>query len=472
MSKWSLIHLGSDIAYGMTFFAGELLKNKQEIHWFDGDNLDIAKIREFNPDYICFGPLSSEFEQAIQIAETIKKELTKSKTVFGGHHVKAVPEELEKNTVIDYLVWGPCYEVIDKILNSPSKTFIKGVPVDPQYMTPALRDYYTQVERIGKRPRTYMLSHFGCVYNCSFCCTGLTRKAFGIKNYKNHWLTRRPVESLIEEAKISKEFGMKEIGLNDDDILYDTQSGGEGTKWLCDFVREWKENINIPMYANVTPQTVIKAEESALGSLSSIVNTVQMGIETFDEGSKKLFNRRFQSEKQVIEACTRLVNQGLKVKFECIIGLPNIDNLVPDPLEDAFHTIQVCKRIAKIFPGKIKAQYNNLILFPGTQLTHLCEIRNISRRAAWKSSLYESRGSIIFDEITEKRIRNIVKMATMFIKYQIDDEWMRAIIDMDLTDSASRKFSECNYLDSLLFRIGEDMREKASDIIKNMSFKY
>ena len=54
------------------------------------------------------------------------------------------------------------------------------------------------------------------------------------------------------------------------------------------------------------------------------------------------------------------------------------------------------------------------------------------------------------------------KLATMFIKYDMNERWMRALMDMDLTDSSSRQLSECQYLESLVFRLGDkvDVRVK------------
>ena len=49
------------------------------------------------------------------MVKAIKKELPLVNNVFGGHHVKAIPEEIENESAIDYLVWGPVYGSIDKI---------------------------------------------------------------------------------------------------------------------------------------------------------------------------------------------------------------------------------------------------------------------------------------------------------------------------------------------------------------------
>ena len=64
-------------------------------------------------------------------------------------------------------------------------------------------------------------------------------------------------------------------------------------------------------------------------------------------------------------------------------------------------------------------------------------------------------------------------MATMFINYQMDERWMRALIDMDLNENASRQLSECVYYESVMFRMGKNFVEKEFDnIMKKINFKY
>ena len=63
-------------------------------------------------------------------------------------------------------------------------------------------------------------------------------------------------------------------------------------------------------------------------------------------------------------------------------------------------------------------------------------------------------------------------MATMFIKYDMNERWMRALMDMNLTDSSSRQLSECQYLESLVFRLGNKIEDEFDNILKDMHFKY
>jgi radical SAM superfamily enzyme YgiQ (UPF0313 family) len=471
--KWALIHQGSDIMYGLMFFAGELLDKGHSIHWFDGDNEFKEALKEYDPHYVCFGPLSSEFEQALSIATWVKGNL-KAYTVFGGHHVKALPlPSPVQNEFIDYVVWGPCYGVIDQIIDFDPNVLIPGEPIEPGDMVLNQVEYFDQIPRIGNSKRKFMMSHFGCVYNCSFCCTGITREAYGTATYKKYWLNRRPVDDLIKEALVMKKYGTTFIAFNDDDVLYDTKPKGNGTKWLTEFAAKWKK-VNLPLYVNVTPITVLRATDEAIDAIVSIADTVQMGLETSDKGSKKLFNRVFQSEEQIIKACKRLVSRGLKVKFEIIVGLPNINGLVPDPVEDAIHSVEACQRIADKFPkGSIKAACNNLVLFPGTALYEKCKEHKIPLREGWKYSLYEGIGSVIFTKDQERQLKNIVKMTVMFVKFGLTYPWIKALIDMEMTDESRRLLSQAQWVDSIMFRTGEKLiGDNYKELIKGMTFKY
>ncbi len=474
--KWVLVHLGNDIAYGLAFVAGDLLRRGHKILWVDGgDDIEknIKRINKFSPSYICYGPLSTEFLQALKLAKAIKKVLPSVNNVFGGHHVKAIPEELKNEEAIDYLVWGPVYGSIDKIIESPLNTLIEGAPTLPANMQPALREYFEQIPRIGFRERKYIMSHFGCVYNCSFCCTNVTRKAFGVKTYKEFWLARRPIENMIEEAKLFLEFDTKEVSFEDDDVLYGTHKGGDGTKWLEEFKEAWKKEIDLPMYANVTPKTVVKSTDKALRVLADLADTVQMGVQTTSGDSSRLFNRHFQDEVQVTKAVKILAKHGLKVKLEVIIGLPNIDNLVPDPITDAINTIQMCQRISRSIPKNMTwTACFPLMLYPGTQLWENCMEAGIPLNDACEFEWATGEGSVKFDLITRKRIKNMTKLATMFIKYNMSERWMRALMDIDLTEDSSRQLSECQYLESLKFRLGEDIEDQFDEILESMNFKY
>jgi len=278
---------------------------------------------------------------------------------------------------------------------------------------------------------------------------------------------------MIEEAKLFLKYDTKEVSFEDDDVLYGTHDGAEGTEWLVEFTKAWKKEINLPMYANVTPNTVVKASPKALTALAELTDTATMGVQTTGGDSSKLFNRHFQDENQVTEAVKIMTRYGIKVKLEVIIGLPNIDGLCPDPVNDAIKTVQMCQRIARTVPPDTTwTSCFPLMLYPGTALYEKAMKAKIPLSEACEFEWHTGEGSVKFDPLTMKRIKNMTKMATMFIKYDMSENWMKALLDVDLTDSSSKQLSECQYYESLVFRLGENIKSEFGDILKGIQLKY
>ncbi len=457
--RFALVHMGNDVSYGLLFVAGEFLGQGHAVKWFDSEEADVvSNISAWEPDFACFSPMSTFFLQAQKLAKTLKEVLPNVKSVFGGVHVLAVPECIESDA-IDIAVIGPVYGTVDDIIEAKSNATIRGTPASCDRMRPDVRDYYFSIPRMANRHRKYIMSHFGCMYHCSYCSTTLLRKHYGVEAYKKYWMTRRPVTHLIDEAKVLLEINTKEVSLEDDDVL----AGTDAEAWLDSFAQAWKKEIGLPMYANVTPQTVVKASDEVLKTLASLVNSVQMGVQTARPDSLKLFHRSFQREAQVKEAYDRLRSFDIKVKLEVIIGLP-----VQDPIGDALDTIKLCQRIA---PGGFTACFP-LMLYPGTALYKKCLAEGVPLSDHCEFEWHSGEGSVKFDPETARRIKNLTKMATMFVKYNIDEAWMRAFIDMELTESASKRLSECAYLESLVFRLGEGARKDFDKILSGMHFRY
>lgn len=457
-SKFALIHFGNDECYGLVFVAGELKRLGEDIKWFDGDSAQsIQQIEDWMPDYVFFSPLTTFFKSAVNLSANIKKRIPKVKCVFGGHHVFATPESIEMKE-IDIVVLGPVYGTINKIKNSKGKEIINGSPIPPINMIPSRKEYYEAIPRIAQRHRKYIMSHFGCMYNCSYCSTSKVRKFYGANIYNEYFLARRPVSNLIEEAKTLLQYDTKEFALEDDDILAVPQS----EEWIKELAKLWKKKINRPIYANVSPITVVKASDSTMEVLSSLVDTVQMGVQAVTERSLKLFNRQQQNKEIVKAAFKKLSKFGIPVKMEFIMGLP-----IEDPVNDAIESIRMAQELNVSYIAAFP-----LMIYPGTDLSTWIRKNNIALNESCTSEWHTGIGSIMFDEKTNNRIRNLTKMATFFVKYKVSKRWIKCFIDMNMTESASKQLSECQYLESLVFRMGDEIEKDFDDILRDMDFKY
>lgn len=457
--RFAIVNIGNDESYGLLFVAGELVKNGHQIQWFDGSCDNVArKIAIWGPDFVLFSPLAASFKQSLQLSNEIKILCKGVRCIFGGCHVSMAPECLELDGV-DVVVTGPVYGTLDRIINSKGKELICGVPIAPSKMFPSRRECYEAIPRVACRHTKMLMSHFGCMYSCSYCNAPAVRKLYDLTVYKDCWMQRRPVEHLIQESKLFLEYPTKEVVLTDDDALI----GSDAQQWLKEFARLWKKEINLPMYTNVMPSTVLTASDKTLKILAGLVNSVNMGVQAARKDSLKLFNRTFQGEKQIKAAYDRLQDFGIRARLEFIVGLP-----VDDPVGDAMETIKLVQRVG---PGT-HALCFPLMLFVGTALYDWCIKHNIPFNEECNMEFYTGIGSIKFDNETNRKIRNITKLAALFVKYNIDEHWMEALINMEMTEASSKKLSECKYYDSILHRLGKNGVADFDEILSGIHLKY
>jgi radical SAM superfamily enzyme YgiQ (UPF0313 family) len=457
--KFALIHMGTDEVYGLEFVAAELKKNGHRIRWFDGDiDTAVSEVIDWQAEYMCLSPLTTFFPPALEFSRKVKSRCPEIRSIFGGHHVTAVPE-VSGMDGIDTVVVGPVYGTIEKIVSGNSEKVLKGRPVPVDLMKPASREYFETVPNIGNRHRKTIMTHFGCPYKCSYCSTSLLKAVYGWKQYSTYWLTRRPIDDIIEEAKVFLDYSTKEVSLEDDDMLF----GKEIDQWLPEFTAAWKQEIGLPIIGNVTPNTVVKVSDKTLDTVSELAAVVQMGVQAARRETLKLFNRQFQNAEQVTNAADRLRSHGIPVKLELIVGAP-----VEDPVGDAIDTIKLAQRAGA---GTFVSAFP-LMVYPGTALQNWCLKNNVPMRDDCTYECYGGVGSIRFDPDTQKKITNISKLAAFFVKYNVDERWMRAIIEMDLNDTASKKVSESTYYESLRFQLGDQVDQEFDKILANTKFRY
>jgi radical SAM superfamily enzyme YgiQ (UPF0313 family) len=460
--RHALITFGNEESYGLSFVGGALQEFGQDIRFFEssGNWLDVKR---WKPDYIMFSPLTTFWPKAVDLAEKLKFS-TKAKVVFGGHHAMSDPTII-KNHCIDSVVVGPVNGSVERILNGETG-IIKTAPTDPKHLTqPAREKHYEDIPRAGKRYRKFLLSMLGCPWNCSYCSSssGHISEIFSPRVLRDYYLKRRPVSDVISEAKgIMK--NTREIEWVDDDIF----CGDE--EWLLEFAGEWEKNFYsitvdpygpdqknvIPMYVSTTSVNALKASDRILKRLSSIVSAVGMGIQAIRPESLKLCNRSWDNEIKMKAAYDRLTSFGYRVNLQFIVGFP-----VDDPVEDAIQTLLAVKRIG---PGSICSCYP-LMVYPGTKMAEYCKDLNPECNGDTNSAVC----GIKFSAKEERRLKNICKLATFFVKYNIDERWIRALINVDLED-VSEELSRLRYHECVTDRLGDKVC--FSDILKTMELRF
>ena len=162
-------------------------------------------------------------------------------------------------------------------------------------------------------------------------------------------------------------------------------------------------------------------------------------------------------------AYDRLISFGYAVNLQCIVGLP-----VADPVEDALDTIKGMQRIG---PGSIISCYP-LQIYPGTAIQKYCIDNGFQFNNACTGDTNAGIPGIAFPPLITKRIRNICKLATLFVKYSIQEKWMRALIDIDFNDETSKQLSMVRYYECVTDRLKGKGEQIFEEIINSMNLRY
>jgi radical SAM superfamily enzyme YgiQ (UPF0313 family) len=464
--KHGLITFGNEESLGLSFVGGELIKESQEVKFFDGEEVWISDtISQWHPKFVMFSPMTTFYPQAITLAKNLKSRGMGMTTVFGGHHALACPDIIHEDAV-DAVVVGPVRGSVDRLLRG-DRGVIHTYPTTPSDMPrPARHQYYADIPRMGKRYRKFILSMLGCVWNCSYCSSssGHIQQVFSPSEHRDYFLARRPIEDVIDEARQVMKYPTEEIEWVDDDIF----SGKDSEAWLLDFVEAWTKNILksdkvVTMYVSTTSHGANSTSDKVLESLKRCVNVVGMGIQAIRPESLRLFNRQWDNEAKMKAAYDRLTSYGYRVNLQAIVGLP-----VENPVEDALDTVMAMQRIG---PGSIASVYP-LMVYPGTEMQRYCQKNQIGLNVDCTGDTNSAIGSIYFDKDVWKKLRNICKLATLFVKYNISERWMRALINIDFDEETSKHLSMVRYYECVTDRLPTDGKAIFDKILSSMKLRY
>lgn len=219
-------------------------------------------VRSFGPDAVGITSLTPTYPTAVRIAQEVKKADPSVITVFGGHHVSALPEETVKLPCADYVIRGEgelafnelleqvsrgnrepeiegvCYEKNGVCINAESKAIIEDLDALP---------FIDQ--DILENQRVFIVSSRGCPYQCDFCSVG--------SFYERRW-RKRSVESIIAEIKVNEEKRRRQgkkltwIDFRDDNLTVDSARLLE----LCDRIEQ--EQWDVSWHCQSRVDTLLK----------------------------------------------------------------------------------------------------------------------------------------------------------------------------------------------------------------------
>jgi radical SAM superfamily enzyme YgiQ (UPF0313 family) len=306
-------------------------------------------ILQLKPDIVAFSLNSFMAGSLIKLALSINQ--SGIKTIAGGPHCTAEPVVTAETNAFNGVVAGEA----DNVFITSIESIHKDNYNLPWLFTPVNKTAdYVFADDIDNLPfpakklfyninsyeaKDYkIITSRGCPYKCIFCSHSNPK----IKNKYR----RRSIDNIIEELILAKQnFGIKSVYFLDDIFTINED-------WVTDFVKIYKQKINLPFHAISHPNNVNEEIISLLkeGGCSAI----KLGVQTTTERIKRRIGR-IEDNQKVIDAINNFKKKSIKVEIDHIVNLPG------ESLEDARGSIKFYNNTR---PNSIKVYW--LMPLPGT----------------------------------------------------------------------------------------------------------
>ena len=207
---WEPIGLGFIASYLKKNFVGDL-----DLQCFQG-NFDTDQTiidASMDADVVGFSCTSPAYPHALRLATAIKEKSPKTRTIFGGFHPSALPNECIKHPAVDQVVIGEGEEIFLKIVNGKSDSILQGTKPPMQELEWPDRDIIKNIRTVdlcetmnGKRIASFQCNRV-CPVNCAFCAERIVSGRF---HKRNNPIRSRDVSELCDEI----EHVIKQLNLN------------------------------------------------------------------------------------------------------------------------------------------------------------------------------------------------------------------------------------------------------------------
>ena len=302
----------------------------------------VELVRKSNPDLVAFSCTTGIHLWAIDIARMLKEELG-ILNIFGGSHPTFFSEMIDTPGV-DIIAIGEgehallklanCIDKNEDITNINNLWVKKDGIVHKNPLRPLIqnlddlpfpdRELYSKYDILKKLTVKKFIAGRGCPHSCSFCFNCTLREMY---KSKGKYVRKRSVDNVIAEIKTVKEnYNLEVVRFSDDTFTFDH-------KWLFEFCKRYKEEINVPYECLIRADEVNEEVIKNLKESGCIL--VQFGIESGNERIRKEILNKHVTDKQII-------NTGrLLKKYGIVFGASNMVGLPTETLDDVYKTMEL-----------------------------------------------------------------------------------------------------------------------------------
>jgi radical SAM superfamily enzyme YgiQ (UPF0313 family) len=323
---------------GLAYIGASLKQLKHEVTVADMARVPGCDLRKkcSDVDMVGVSVKTQTYRHAQEVTRTVKSDIRRPVTVWGGPHVTLLNESLiDENPEVDHFIAGEgefFTEYLGGKLSHRALTEDLDTLPFPDY---TIFDSYPQLLSVGSYP---FIATRGCPCNCSFCSVPLV---------SGRRVRRRSVANCMLEIQQAVNRGFNRIQVLDDNFTFDVDAAKE-------FCRAIK-TLNISWYDPNGIRADRFDDELARLMRESHCDLISFGVESGDPDVYKQIGKGECLED--IERSVEIAQKhGLFVNCYFIIGLPG----------STFEKDLTSLKWA--IAHKVKADFNMMVPYPGTRL--------------------------------------------------------------------------------------------------------
>ncbi|OGR53752.1 MAG: hypothetical protein A2X39_04935 [Elusimicrobia bacterium GWC2_56_31] len=341
------------------------------------------------PLLIGLSAFTTKMTAAAKVLRLVKENFPACKTMIGGHHCSAIPEDTLKDENIDFVIKGEGYYPVCKLLESLKKKSgnydIKGLwyrekdkvvghgradgvadldklPFAAWDLLPMdkyrAHHWQTWDYDLDQKGFAVFYTSLGCPFNCEYCSVNVV--------YGSHKTRYRSPAHVVKELKMMIDrYKIRHVEIIDDTFTINP-SRVDG---ICDEIIKNKlgEKLNMWCFARtntVSPRIMEKMKRAG-------INWVFMGLESGDDEVLQSVEKK-QNLVQIYKAVEIVHKAGLHIGGNYVFGLPT----------DTMPTMHKTLALAK----ELNTEYANFFIamaYPGTRLHEMAKAKGYELPEQW-----------------------------------------------------------------------------------------
>jgi len=325
---------------GVGYLASVLLGEGHDVEVVDGrvngysEGDILSEVGRIDPDVVCATARTFDVAENLETLKAVKEARPDVKTVLGGPHVSALPEEtLMQCGWVDFGVVGEGEETMRELagaldrggglqgvkgiafrdggdlVKTPARGFIRNLDAIP---FPArrlfnLRRYDRMALEVKRKPMASVITSRGCPSQCVFCCKSTFGSVFRSRSPEN---VMAELEDLVEGR-----YRYREIHIVDDTFTLDMKRAAR----IFDLIIERGWNISIAFPNGIRADRASKELFDKMKAAG--VYCVFFGVESGDDRVLSRINKG-ETVQQIREAVKLARDEGFYVGLFFVMGLP------------------------------------------------------------------------------------------------------------------------------------------------------